>query len=117
MSQGETRPHLTIINTLEHPGIPHPPGTKDQQQFWSHKSDTPAPAVVYLPDTLAPTNTEDLDRDRPTVSGMANRKKKHRPKRTAEEGETIGVHFGGVLNSFSRSPSKLSILAIFFLNS
>ena len=35
----------------------------------SNKLDTPAPAAVHLPDTSAPTNTEDLVRDRPTVSG------------------------------------------------
>ncbi|KAL4357059.1 hypothetical protein AHAS_Ahas09G0148800 [Arachis hypogaea] len=42
---------------------------KDQQHFQYHKSDTLAPATIYPPDTSAPTNAEDLDRDRPIVSG------------------------------------------------
>ena len=42
---------------------------KDQQCSQSHKSDTTAPAATHQPDTLSPTNTEDLVRDRPTVSG------------------------------------------------
>ena len=35
----------------------------------SNKSDTAAPATINKSDTTAPTSTEDLVRDRPTVSG------------------------------------------------
>ena len=42
---------------------------KDQQCSKSNKSDTTAPAATSQPDTSSPTSTEDLIRDRPTVSG------------------------------------------------
>ncbi|KAL4306728.1 hypothetical protein AHAS_Ahas16G0207300 [Arachis hypogaea] len=59
----------TSINTLEHPGTPHPPVTKDKKCSQSNKSDTTASAATSQPDTSAPTSTEDLDRDQPPVSG------------------------------------------------
>ena len=34
-----------------------------------NKSDVPVPVTIYQPDTSVPTSTEDLVRDRPTVSG------------------------------------------------
>ena len=42
---------------------------KDQQCSKSNKSDPTAPAVISQPDSLSPTSTEDLIRDRPPVLG------------------------------------------------
>ncbi|KAL4371606.1 hypothetical protein AHAS_Ahas06G0182600 [Arachis hypogaea] len=65
-----TRPNLKAAKAQKDKGgTPHPPVTKDQQRSQSNKSGTTAPAVSHQPDTLAPTSTEDLVRDRPPVLG------------------------------------------------
>ena len=43
--------------------------TKDQKCSQSNKSNTTALAATSQPDMSSPTSTEDLIRDRPTVSG------------------------------------------------
>jgi len=49
--------------------VPPPSGDEGSAVQLVHKSDTTAPAAIHQPDTSSLTNTEDLARDRPTVSG------------------------------------------------
>ncbi|QHO28787.1 Histidine kinase-, DNA gyrase B [Arachis hypogaea] len=104
-------------------GTRHPPGTKDQQHFQSHESDTPAPAAIHLPDTSVPTNTKDLDRDRPTVSddgggmdpettrhcmsfGFSNKKSKLAIGQNGNGFETSTMRLGADVIVFSRHMSN-----------